>query len=102
MSDNLTKHPVYSIGTASNLVWGCDRELFLMLSLLYAVSALTSKSIVVIAVIAIMFLITLKVLRIIAKSDPLLTRVFINHIHFRKFYPAKSTPFCLSRGFRGK
>lgn len=83
-------------------LWGAERELVL-------ISALIAITLVVLAfdlwvtLFAIAFwLIVYTGLKMMAKADPVMSRVYIQHIKYRSFYPARSSPFADNKKtFRG-
>lgn len=45
---------------------------------------------------------TLFVCRLMAKADPLLRLVYLRHLRYKKYYPARSTPFRHNSTSQGK
>jgi type IV secretory pathway TrbD component len=73
-----------------NLLLGGDRELVLMSALFAAVLIFTlAKLWAAIAGVA-FWLVALGVLRRLAKADPMMRQVYVRHIQYKPFYPAKS------------
>lgn len=76
-----------------NLLMGADRELVLVAGLAAVVLIF-----VVLTVYSVLFglavwVAVLAVLRMLAKADPLMRRVYIRHIGYRAAYRATSTPW---------
>jgi type IV secretion system protein VirB3 len=73
-----------------NLLLGCDRELVLLAALL---SAMLIFALVtwwgLVAGVA-LWIVAVAVLSRMAKADPMLRHVYIRHVRYRPFYPAKS------------
>jgi len=77
----------------SNLLLGAERELVLLTGMM-AFSLIFIGMSFVIAVIGVLIWLTLTaLLRIMAKTDPVLSKVYIQHIKYQPYYAAKSTPF---------
>jgi len=76
-----------------NLLLGCDRELVLFAALLSAmlIFALVTWWGIVSGVV--LWLAAIAVLSRMGKADPMLRRVYIRHVKYQSFYPAKSGLF---------
>jgi len=90
---NLSRSPVHRALSRPNLLIGADRELVLLTALAAIIlifvvltwyAALFGMAIWVIAVAA---------LRMMAKVDPLMRRVYVRHISYKAFYRATSSPW---------
>lgn len=90
---NLSRSPVHRALSRPNLLMGADRELVLLTALAAVIlifvvltwyAALFGLAIWMIAVAA---------LRMMAKADPLMRRVYIRHISYKAFYRATSSPW---------
>ena len=77
---------------------GGDREMVMLSGLLAA--ALIFASMNWVAAIAGVFLwcVNLYLLRLMAKSDPKMRYVYLRHIKYAAYYPARSTPFRINGG----
>ena len=76
-----------------NLLLGCDRELVLLSALLSAMlifSLITWWGVVVGLV---FWLAAVAALSRMGKADPMLRQVYLRHVKYRAFYPAKSALF---------
>ena len=85
-----------------NQILGGDRELVL-LTLLISVSLAFSLATLWGVGLAVAFWIgAVAVLQRMGKADPMLRQVYLRHIRYRPFYPAKSALFsqCVPHGFR--
>ena len=89
----LSRSPVHRALSRPNLLIGADRELVLLTALAAIIlifvvltwyAALFGMAIWVIAVAA---------LRMMAKVDPLMRRVYVRHISYKAFYRATSSPW---------
>lgn len=90
---NLSRSPVHRALSRPNLLMGADRELVLLTALAAIIlifvvltwyAALFGMAIWMIAVAA---------LRMMAKADPLMRRVYVRHISYKAFYRATSSPW---------
>lgn len=89
----LNRSRIHRALSRPNLLMGADRELVLLTGL-----AAVILIFVVLTWYAALFgvaiwLIALAALRVMAKSDPLMRRVYLRHIAFRPYYRATSTPW---------
>ena len=73
-----------------HLLLGCDRELALFAIFVCALLAFTLMSLWGVFIAAIVWSVFMGVLSRMAKSDPMLRQVYIRHVKYRPFYPAKS------------
>ena len=76
----LDLHPIHRALSRPNLMFGADRELVVI-----TVYAVTLGCLA--------WLITIAMLRRMAKSDPLMRRVYLRHIRYRPLYRPTATPF---------
>lgn len=90
---NLSRSPVHRALSRPNLLMGADRELVLLTALAAVIlifvvltwyAALFGLAIWMIAVAA---------LRMMAKADPLMRRVYVRHISYKAFYRVTSSPW---------
>ena len=93
VSSNLSRSRVHRALSRPNLLMGADRELVLLTAL-----AAVILIFVVLTWYAALFgiaiwLIAVGALRIMAKADPLMRRIYIRHISYRAFYRATSSPW---------
>jgi type IV secretion system protein TrbD len=88
--DDAREVPVYQSANKPNLLMGCDRELLLFVGLIAA--ALVFSVVRWWAVIcgAVAWFASIAILRHMAKIDPLMRQVYIRHVKYGDFYPAKS------------
>ena len=90
---NLIRSRVHRALSRPNLLMGADRELVLLTAL-----AAVILIFVVLTWYAALFgiavwLVTVAALRMMAKADPLMRRVYIRHISYRAFSRATSSPW---------
>jgi type IV secretory pathway TrbD component len=91
--NELRRIPVHRALNRPNLLLGAERELLLT-------TGLISFTLIIVAQTWIAFLLGFGVwflsigfLRMMAKADPVMSSVYMRHIHYRSFYPAHSRPF---------
>ena len=89
----LQQHVLYKIGTRTVLLLGCERKLVLFLATIIAGMIFAVKSFVGGAIILLGGFIALYFLRMMAKSDPLLSEVYIRHRQYKPLYLAHATHF---------
>ena len=79
-----------------NLLLGCDRELVLLSALLSAmlIFALVTWWGIVAGIV--LWVAAVAVLSRMGKADPMLRQVYVRHVKYRSFYPAKSGLFAQS------
>jgi type IV secretion system protein TrbD len=80
-----------------NLVLGGERELVLLTALSCASVALLAAKILFIIGAGVVWAICIAPLRLMAKADPQMSRVYLRFIQYQHFYPARSRP---ARGSR--
>jgi type IV secretion system protein VirB3 len=73
-----------------NLLLGCDRELVLFAALLSAMLIFALVTWWGVATGILLWLVAVAVLSRMGKADPMLRQVYIRHVKYRPFYPAKS------------
>lgn len=89
-------HKIYRFGWRPTLFMGADRELTILLSMFCGIAIFYSFNIVIILITAGIWLFNMQLLKMMAKSDPLMRKVYRNHIKYNSIYLAKSTIFCKS------
>lgn len=90
---SLVRSRVHRALSRPNLLMGADRELVLLTALaaviLIFVVLTWYAALLGIAV----WLVAIAALRMMAKADPLMRRVYIRHIFYKTFYRATSSPW---------
>lgn len=90
---NLRTIPIRQCGNRPSLFMGGDRELVMFLGLLSAILVFAAQDwLAAIAGIVLWFL-SLKGLRLMAKSDPHMRAIYLRQRAYQAFYPPRSTPF---------
>ena len=93
----LRQTPVRHALHRPNLLFDCDRELVLFSGLLCGVliyTALTGGYVLVAVGAGLGWKFVVTHLREMAKADPRMRHIYVRHLLYRPFYPARSTPFC--------
>ena len=81
-------------------VLGAERELVMtsaLIALLVGVGGLTAVSF---ASAGLFWLVSVFVLRRMAKADPIMSRVWLRHIKQQEYYPARASRWRLAGGFK--
>ncbi len=76
-----------------NLLSGGERELVLTAGLLAGGIAITAQNLPAILAAIAMWGVAITGLRMMAKADPLMSRVFLRYIRYQRFYAPRSTPW---------
>ncbi|MDF3982971.1 conjugal transfer protein TrbD [Luteibacter sp. PPL201] len=85
--------PIRRAGNRDNLVLGGDRELVLFTGLLAGALIFSAHDLKAAVFGGAMWVLGLQAFRIMAKADPKMRFVYLRQRRYRKFYPARSTPF---------
>lgn len=91
--------PIHQATNRYNLLWGGDRELVLSTGLLaftlvfVSASSPSLEALPGIGFGVLAWLAGLALLRMMAKADPLMRRVYMRHIRYYAYYPAHCTPY---------
>ncbi|OCG28972.1 conjugal transfer protein TrbD [Gilliamella sp. HK2] len=93
----MQKIPIRRSGNRENLFLDCDRELIMMSGLCSFALIFSAQDIFATFFGIGLWLFSLFVLRLIAKSDPKMRQIYLRHRKYKKYYPARSTPFRKNR-----
>lgn len=85
--------PIYRALHRPNLLFGGDREASLFLAFLTGGLAVCAHNLVTTIICLVVWFIGIYFLRLAAKADPKLKSVYIRHLKYRDYYPAKSRIF---------
>ena len=83
------------------LLMGGDRELVLLSGLLLALMAVSVMSFLSFLIAGISFMAIVAVLARMGKEDPLMRKVYVRHLAYKDFYPAKSGVAVVGKPSRG-
>jgi type IV secretory pathway TrbD component len=83
-------------------LWGAERELVLSAALI-AITLICLAFKFWITIFALSFwVLVFTGLKMMAKADPIMSRIYLRHIRYRPYYPAHSTPSAdTKKSFRG-
>lgn len=87
---------IYKFGWRPVLFMGADRELTLLTGLVCSVIIFYSFALIPILFALLVFFLSLYFFRLMAKTDPLMRKIYLKHIHYQSFYLAKSSIFCVT------
>lgn len=91
--EELHRVDIYSALNKPNLMLGADRELIMMTGLISASLIFTGATIVTTIVGVVLFFICSLLLRLMAKSDPLMRQIFIRQNKYKNFTIRKAHHF---------
>jgi len=95
MSDrnSLLSIPIHSALNKPNLVLGGERDLMLFTGLISSTMIFVALSLQSAIIGIIVWFIFSSIIRKMAKSDPLMSKIYIRQLRYQHYYPAHSTPF---------
>ena len=76
-----------------NLLFGAERELILLVGLFSAMMIFIAMTWQTFIVGVVLWVILSTLLRMMAKADPLMSKIYLRQLKYKSFYPAHSTPF---------
>ena len=76
-----------------NLVLGGERELVLTTALVAGGLAVSAMNLPAAIISAVVWLLCITGLRMMAKADPQMSRVYLRFLKYRRYYAARSRPF---------
>lgn len=85
--------PIRRCGNRPSLFMGGDRELVMFSGLLSAILVFAAQDWLAAIAGIVMWFLSLKGLRLMAKSDPYMRAVYLRQRRYQAYYPARSTPF---------
>ncbi|EGA8561847.1 TPA: conjugal transfer protein TrbD [Campylobacter coli] len=91
--EELQRIDIYSALNKPNLIFGADRELILMVGVISFALIFTGATLITSVIGIALFFVCGLLLRLMAKSDPLMRQIFIRQNKYKKFYYPQSTPF---------
>lgn len=93
----LRQTPLHRALHRPNLFLGGERELVLIAAIVCGGVAISALNFVAIAIGAGVWIIVIGLLRMMAKADPQMSRIYLRYIGYRAYYPPRSRP---ARGAR--
>jgi type IV secretory pathway TrbD component len=89
----LRRTPLYRALYRPNLLLGGEREPVLIAAILCGGVALSALNLVAIGIGFAVWATAIGLLRLMAKADPLMSRIYLRQLGYRPYYPARSRPF---------
>jgi type IV secretion system protein VirB3 len=89
---SLRRSALHRVLHRPNLFLGGERELVMMTALICGGFVISSQSLWATVGGLTIWLVTLGLFRQMAKFDPVLTQVYLRHIHYQTYYPPRSRP----------
>ena len=86
--------PIYRALWRANMIAGGERELVLIAAIVCGGVAVSSLNFVSAAIGGAVWLVILMFLRMMAQADPNMSKVYLRHLRYRPYYPARSRPTC--------
>lgn len=94
--------PIRRAGNRDNLFMGGDRELVMFSGLLAFALIFSAQDLLATVVGLLLWFGSLSIFRIMAKADPKMRFVYLRHRRYKRYYPARSTPFRDNTKSQGK
>lgn len=94
--------PIRRAGNRDNLFMGGDRELVMFSGLLAFALIFSAQELSATVIGLVLWFGALFACRLMAKSDPKLRSVYLRHRKYKRYYPARSTPFRCNPNSQGK
>lgn len=98
--NGLRKVPMYRALFRDHLLMGCDRELLIFVSLITGFMCVMVMRPIGFLLAAIFFLVSVYLLRLMGKADPMMRQVFLRNVNYREYYPTASRPYRDAKGGR--
>ena len=92
----LRSTPIRQSANRPNLFMGGDREMVMFSGLLAFTLIFSAFEFKAFVFGLTLWTFALYILRLMAKSDPQLRQVYLRHRIYKKYYPARSTPFYIN------
>lgn len=92
--NELRQTPIYRALYRPNLFLGGEREPVLFALILFGGIGVTSLNLFACVLCGILWLASIAGLRMMAKADPYMTRVYLRQLKYRRYYQPRSTPYC--------
>lgn len=89
----IRKTPIRLSGNRESLFMGGDREIIMFSGVLSGTLVFAAPGIKTFILGATLWLFSLMVCRLMAKSDPKMRSVYLRHRKYNPYYPARSRPF---------
>jgi len=93
MASELRRVPIHASLSRPDLLFGCERQLALLVSMTSLVLVVVAITWLAAALGVLIWFGAMAALRSMAKADPILSKVYLRHIRYRNYYPAHATIF---------
>lgn len=93
MTDEPRRIPIHRSLNRPNLILGGERELVLMTMLIGALIAFTASSWMQVGIGAAFWVFLHALLVEMAKHDPVMSKIYLRHVRYKSYYPARSGLF---------
>lgn len=93
MAEDLRRIPIHRALHRPDLMAGAERELLLVSGLITLALVVVALNWAAFAFGVVFWFVAVMVLRRMAKADPFMSKVYLRHIRYKPFYPARSSPF---------
>ncbi|MHC2585552.1 conjugal transfer protein TrbD (plasmid) [Bradyrhizobium barranii subsp. barranii] len=90
---NLRRNRIHRALSRPNLLFGADRELVLLTGLAAVILIFVVLTWYAAILGAAIWIVVVAALRMMAKADPMMRRVYARHISYRPYYRATATPW---------
>lgn len=94
--------PIRRAGNRHNLFMGGDRELVMFSGLLAAILVFAAQDWMACLIGIALWFASLWILRLMAKADPNMRRVYLRQRGYKPYYPARATPFRVNTRSQGR
>lgn len=90
IGEEITRTRMHRALHRENLLAGCERELLLLTGMVVGLLVVVAMNWVAAGVGVAVWVVCIGVLRTMGKADPVMSRVYLRHIRYRDYYPARS------------
>ncbi|HAT9101482.1 TPA: conjugal transfer protein TrbD [Legionella pneumophila subsp. pneumophila] len=94
---SLRSIPIRRCGNRASLFMGGDRELVMFSGLLSAILIFAAQDWLAAFAGCVMWFLSLRGLRLMAKSDPYMRAIYLRQRRYQAYYSARSTPFKINK-----
>jgi len=93
MAAELRRVPIHASLNRPDLLFGCERQLALVVSMISVILVIVAMTWLAAGLGVFVWFGAIAALRAMAKVDPVLSKVYLRHIRYHKYYPAHATIF---------
>lgn len=88
----LRKIPIYQALNRPNLLFGAERELVIIVGIIVFALVFLALSIPAFILGLCLWVVMVGFLRMMAKADPMMSKIYRRQLHFQSYYPARANP----------